>query len=116
MNRIISTSIVISLMSWGQSALGAIIEDHPDAIVCSVKDPTGFLPWEELVFYVSAHTRNGETLYKTLTSDPVVIIMGSDGRLQASNLKDCDGRTAEELIEDGRAFFLTSNQAYQEKS
>ena len=88
----------------------AIIEDFPDAIVCSVKDPTGFLPWEELVFYVSAHTRDGETLYKTLTSDPVVIIVDGEGVLRASNLADCDGRRVEDLLEAGRAFFLTANR------
>ncbi len=91
-------------------ASAAIIEGFPDAIVCSVKDPTGFLPWEELVFYVSAHTRDGETLYKTLTSDPVVIIVDSEGVLQASNLADCDGRAVTDLLETGRAFFLTANR------
>lgn len=89
----------------------AIIEDFPDAIICSVKDPTGFLPWEELVFYVSAHTRDGETLYKTLTSDPVVIIVSSEGVLNAANLADCDGRSVEDLLDVGRAFFLTPNSS-----
>ena len=101
--------VLISLMLFSGSNQAAIIEDFPDAIVCSVKDPTGFLPWEELVFYVSAHTRDGETLYKTLTSDPVVIIVDSEGMLQASNLADCDGRAVADLLEAGRAFFLTPN-------
>lgn len=92
----------------GQTTHAAIIEGFPDGIICSVKDPTGFLPWEELVFYVSAHTRDGETLYKTLTSDPVVIIVSNDGVLKAANLADCDGRSVEELLESGRAFYLTS--------
>ena len=84
-----------------------IIKDLPDAVVCSVKDPTGFLPWEELVFYVSAHTRDGSTLYKTLTSDPVVLIVEADGIINASNLADCDGRHISELLEAGRASQLT---------
>lgn len=100
---------VIAVMTLGSLVQAAIIEDFPDAIVCSVKDPTGFLPWEELVFYVSAHTRDGETLYKTLTSDPVVIIVDNEGVLQASNLADCDGRPVDELLEEGRAFYLTPN-------
>ena len=99
-----------ALAAWAGAAKAAIIEDFPDAIVFSVKDPTGFLPWEELVFYVSAHTRDGETLYKTLTSDPVVIFVDSEGVLQASNLADCDGRAVAELLEVGRAFFLTPNR------
>lgn len=84
-----------------------IISDLPDAVVCSVKDPTGFLPWEELVFYVSAHTRDGNTLYKTLTSNPVVLIVEQDGIINASNLADCDGRHINELLKAGRAFQLT---------
>ncbi len=112
----ITSLMTLLLVGWTNAATAAIIEDHPDAIVCSVKDPTGFLPWEELVFYVSAHTRDGETLYKTLTSDPVVIILDADGVLQAANLRDCDGRNAADLINEGRAFFLTNNPDHQEKS
>lgn len=63
---VLSISIVISLLPL---SYGEMIDDLPDAVVCSVKDPTGFLPWEELVFYVSAHTQEGDTLFKTLTSD-----------------------------------------------
>lgn len=99
--------LLLAVACMGQSPQAAIIEGFPDGIICSVKDPTGFLPWEELVFYVSAHTRDGETLYKTLTSDPVVIIVSNDGVLNAANLADCDGRSVEELLESGRAFYLT---------
>lgn len=99
--------LVAYFVSVPSSLAAGIIDDLPDAVVCSVKDPTGFLPWEELVFYVSAHTRDGSTLYKTLTSDPVVLIVAQDGVITASNLADCDGRHIEELIETGRAFYLT---------
>lgn len=75
----------------------------PDAIVCSVRDPTGVLPWDELVFYPSARMRGGDTLYKTLTSDPVVLIVRADGVLDAANLADCDGRRVDELRRAGRA-------------
>ena len=59
------------------------------------------------MFYVSAHTLDGETLYKTLTSDPVVIIVNSEGVLEAPNLADCDGRSINDLLTRGRALFLT---------
>ncbi len=81
-----------------------IIENMPDAIVCSVKDPTGTLSWERLVYYVSAHMTSGETLFKTLTSDPVVLLVGADGIVKGPNLADCDGRSVESLREEGRAF------------
>ena len=103
--------LLLACVFSAQNSQAAIIKGVPDAIICSVKDPTGFLPWEELVFYVSAYTREGETLYKTLTSDPVVIIVDSDGVLRAANLADCDGRSVSDLIEAGRAFFLTGLQS-----
>lgn len=81
-----------------------IIVGMPDAIVCSVKDPTGMLPWERLVFYVSASTVDGRTLYKTLTSDPVVLLVSEAGVVSGGNLADCDGRTVESLIREGKAF------------
>lgn len=99
--------MLVLLVSTPNLLIAGIISDLPDAVVCSVKDPTGFLPWEELVFYVSAHTREGNTLYKTLTSDPVVLIVEQDGTIDASNLADCDGRHISELLEAGRAFHLT---------
>lgn len=108
MKKLWAMSLLLFSVFSGQAAQAAIIEGFPDGIICSVKDPTGFLPWEELVFYVSAHTRDGETLYKTLTSDPVVIIVSNDGVLKAANLADCDGRSVEELLESGRAFYLTA--------
>lgn len=87
------------------SALRAeIVVGMPDAIVCSVKDPTGTLPWEQLVFYVSARTVDGRTLYKTLTSDPVVLLVSADGVVSGGNLADCDGQAVASLVSKGKAF------------
>ena len=103
----IGACAVAALAGIAPGADAAIIEGMPDAIVCSVSDPTGVLPWDELVFYVSAHTRGGDTLYKTLTSDPVVLVVDSDGRIRGQNLADCDGRTLEALRAEGRTHQLT---------
>lgn len=89
-------------------ASAQIINDMPDAIVCSVADPTGVLPWQRLIFYVSATMEDGKTLYKTLTSDPVVLLAGADGRIAAGNLADCNQRTVDELLRDGQAFYLSA--------
>ncbi|MEM1188299.1 MAG: hypothetical protein AAGA95_00425 [Pseudomonadota bacterium] len=91
-----------------------IIAGRPDAIVCSVKDPTGVLPWAQLVYYVSARTTDGRTLYKTLTSDPVVILVRDDGVVDGQNLADCAGRSIDELFAEGRAFMLTPPRARAE--
>lgn len=84
-------------------AHAGIIAGMPDVIACSVKDPTGVLPWERMVFYVSAHTRDGATLYKSSTSDPVVLLVNREGIVNGANLADCDGRSIESLRKEGRA-------------
>lgn len=111
MSRILALLIVLTVITPSTPVRAGVINDLPDAIVCSVKDPTGFLSWEELVFFVSAHTRDGDTLYKTLTSDPVVLIVAADGVINASNLADCDGRNIQELVDGGRAFHLALPRA-----
>lgn len=88
-----------------------IIGNMPDAIVCSVKDPTGTLSWDRLVYYVSAHMTTGDTLFKTLTSDPVVLLVSAEGIVKGRNLADCDGRSIESLREDGRAFDIIAPRA-----
>lgn len=104
----ISALLLALTLAVASNIVGAgVINNRPDAIVCSVKDPLGILPWEELVFFVSARTRDGDTLYKTLTSDPVVLIVTANGVINALNLADCDGRNIQDLLDAGRAFHLT---------
>ncbi len=111
MVRSFAVLLMLFLALATKSVSAGVINDLPDAIVCSVKDPTGFLSWEELVFFVSAHTRDGDTLYKTLTSDPVVLIVSAVGIIDASNLADCDGRNIKDLVAAGRAFHLALPRA-----
>lgn len=97
----------LTLTALAPPATAAIIADRPDVIVCSVSDPTGVLPWDELVFYVSAHVKNGRTLYKTLTSDPVVLFVDAKNKVQGDNLANCDGRSVDALRKEGRAVDLS---------
>jgi len=98
--------VVVPALLAADTALAGIVDDMPDAIVCSVKDPTGILPWSRLVYYASAHMTNGDTLYKSLTSDPVVLLVDARGIVRGENLADCDGRSVAALRDDGRAFDL----------
>jgi len=107
MLRLPAVALALTLTALLPNARAGIINDLPDAVVCSVKDPTGRLAWEELVFFVSAHMRDGDTLYKTLTSGPVILIVAADGTIDAPNLTDCDGRNIFDLVAAGRAFALT---------
>ncbi|EED31813.1 hypothetical protein NOR53_3016 [gamma proteobacterium NOR5-3] len=97
----------MALMLPSLTAQAEIMPGKPDAIVCSVKDPTGVLPWEQLVYYVSARMSDGTTLYKTLTSDPVVLLVSDAGIINGANLADCHNRNVKSLQEEGRAFTLT---------
>ena len=104
-------TVAAALAAWSAPATHAgIIPGMPDAIVCSVKDPTGVLPWERMVFYVSAHTRDGRTLYKSSTSDPVVLMVSAEGIVDGANLADCDGRSVESLRKDKKAFSFTTSR------
>lgn len=76
----------------------------PDVIVCSVDDPLDALPWDRVVFYVSVRLEDGGVLYKSLTSNPLLLTLDADGVVRAENLQDCDGRSADELRRQGRAF------------
>ncbi|MEE4186785.1 MAG: hypothetical protein V2J12_13575 [Gammaproteobacteria bacterium] len=107
MLRLLLALLLLTLAGAASAARAGIINELPDAVVCSVKDPTGRLAWEELVFFVSAHMRDGDTLYKTLTSGPVILIVARDGTIDAPNLTDCDGRNIFDLVKAGRAFDLT---------
>lgn len=92
------------LVSQATAAQAAVFAGGPDVLVCSVEDPVNQQPWDQLVFYVSARLEDGGILYKSLTSNPILLTMTADGRLRARNLADCDGKTADELRAEGRAF------------
>ncbi len=91
------------LLCLAGNAGAGVFGGAPDVLVCSVNDPTEVLPWDQLVFYVSARIEGGATLYKSLTSNPVLVTIGVNGMVEAPNLADCDGKSARELRSSGRA-------------
>jgi hypothetical protein len=86
-----------------------VFSGRPDVLVCSVNDPIDVQPWDQFVFYVSARLEDGSVLYKSLTSNPVLITITAEGIVDAKNLEDCDGKTVEALRETGRAFDFSSH-------
>jgi hypothetical protein len=96
-----------TLLFCSGAADAEIIGGRPDVIVCSVRDPTEVLPWEALVFYVSARMNDGRTLYKTLTSDPVVLLVNAEGVVEGPNLANCDQYPIDRLYAEGRARLLS---------
>lgn len=91
------------LMLLGTAHAG-VFPGRPDVLVCSVHDPTNVQPWEKFAFYVSAKLKDGSILYKSLTSNPVLVTVSTDGRVVAKNLEDCDGKAVAEIRAEGRAF------------
>ena len=81
-----------------------VFADLPDVLVCSVDDPSNEQRWDQFVFYVSAKLDDGAVLYKSLTSNPVLVKISPDGTVSAENLADCDSKTVTELRDEGRAF------------
>ena len=97
-----AVTLLLSSPFSGQSLAG-VFGELPDVLVCSVSDPTEVLPWDQLVFYVSARVEGGGTLYKSLTANPILITIEQDGRVIAPNLADCDGKSLSELRRAGQA-------------
>lgn len=90
--------------SLTDAAHAGVFKERPDVVVCSVDDPVNVQRWDQLAFYVSARLEGGDVLYKSLTSNPVLVTISPDGRVDAPNLADCDGKTVAELRDEGRAF------------
>lgn len=96
--------VTASCLVLGNAADAGVFAGRPDVLVCSVDDPVNEQPWDKFVFYVSARLEDGSILYKSLTSNPVLVKIATNGRVEAKNLKDCDGKTVAELRKEGRAF------------
>ena len=94
----------VATLTGPSPALAGVFAGRPDVLVCSVDDPIDVQPWNQLVFYVSARLEDGNVLYKSLTSNPVLVTVSVEGRVSAKNLADCDGKTVAQLRDAGRAF------------
>ena len=98
-----------ALMALPLEIRAEVFPGRPDVLVCSVDDPVDVQPWDKFVFYVSARLKDGSVLYKSLTSNPVLVTVSEDGIVNAENLADCDGKTVAELRDEGRAFNFARN-------
>lgn len=99
------TSLVAALMtlSVSQVSQAQLFDERPDILVCSVSQPTAADNWDQFVFYISGTRVDGAILYKSLTSNPVLITITPDGKVSAPNLDDCDGKSVDDLWKAGRA-------------
>ena len=99
----LSTFAFLGAAIWGANSYAGIINEHPDILVCSVSENAQDSTWQDLVFYVSGTQKDGAILYKSLTSNPVLIRIDESGVLSAPKLANCDKKTVQALREAGRA-------------
>jgi hypothetical protein len=79
-------------------AAAGMLERVPDALVCDFENG-------KLVVYVARRMADGSTLYEALEREfMTVITIDAQGILHWENLPSCDGKTVDQLREEGRAF------------
>jgi len=92
-------ALVIAMAAAIGSAAAGMLDNVPDAIVCDVGKG-------KLVIYVARRLDDGSTLYESLEREfTTVIKVDSQGVLHWDN-NPCDGKTVDQLRDEGRAFDL----------
>lgn len=86
-----------------QPAHAGIFGATPDAIVCTFKAVAG-RPGGQAVFHVDMKFESGSILYRPLGVTAAQVTLNTDGKIEATNIADCDGKTVQELRDVGRAF------------
>jgi hypothetical protein len=81
-------------------AAAGMLSDVPDAIVCD-------LGKGKLVVYVARRLDDGSTLYEPLEREfSIVITIDAEGVLHWDNNPGCDGKSVDQLRDEGKAFDL----------
>jgi hypothetical protein len=79
-------------------AAAGLLEGVPDAIVCEFEKG-------KLVVYVARRLEDGSTLYEALEREfMTVITVDAQGILHWDNRPGCDGKSVDQLREEGKAF------------
>jgi hypothetical protein len=86
-----------SILSLRPAAAG-LLEGVPDAIVCEFESG-------KIVVYVTRRLADGSTLYESLEREFMTeIAIDAQGVLHWQNRPGCDGKTVDQLREEGKAF------------
>jgi hypothetical protein len=89
--------VTATVMSLPPAAAG-LLEGVPDAIVCDFENG-------KLVVYVARRLADGSTQYEALEREfMTVITVDAQGILHWENRPGCDGKSVDQLREEGRAF------------
>lgn len=85
--------MIVSASSSATPAQAKIFEGYPDAIVCRIAD-------KQAVVYISILQDDGSAVYETLSKE--VARVTPDRVFHRPNAKDCDGKTLEQLQQEGK--------------
>ena len=102
--------VLAALLFTFQSRAGIFV-DAPDAIVCNVPEGNSLNLSGDVVFYLDARFDNGTVLYNTLSQQTLQLSVNPDGMVTSDVIKQCDGKTLDELEKEGRALHLHSGKA-----
>jgi hypothetical protein len=94
---ILLACVLTSILSLRPAAAG-LLEGVPDAIVCDFEGG-------KIVVYVTRRLADGSTQYESLERAFMTeITIDAQGVLHWQNRPDCDGKTVDQLREEGKAF------------
>jgi len=96
--RSILFACAVAMLTLLRPAAAGLLEGVPDVIVCD-------LGKGKLVVYVARRLDDGSTLYESLEREfMTVITIDAQGILHWENRPGCDGKSVDQLREEGKAF------------
>ena len=98
---LLSVAFVLLLFT-GQSPAG-MFKNVPDAIICNVSTANNPNLSGDIVFYLDVRYEDGKVLYTNLGQPLLQLSVDTDGVITAGRLKECEGKTLDEIEKEGRA-------------
>ena len=99
--RSILLACVLAILLTLRPAAAGLLEGAPDAIVCDFEGG-------KLVVYVTRRLADGSTQYESLERAFMTdITIDAQGVLHWQNRPGCDGKSVDQLREEGKAFDLS---------
>jgi hypothetical protein len=98
---LLSLTLVLLLFT-GQSAAG-MFKNVPDAIVCNIYTANNPDLSGDIVFYLDVRYDDGRVRYVNPGSNVLQLSVDTDGVITAGGLKECEGKTLDEIEKEGRA-------------
>ena len=106
---LLSLTLVLLLFT-GQSPAG-MFKNVPDAIVCNIYTVNDPNLSGDIVFYLDVRFDDGRLRYRNLGSPVLQISVDTDGVITAGGLKECEGKTLDEIEKEGRSLHFDTGKS-----